>query len=140
MPKSSASLVALLLSAILLAACSLTPGVSGREVQIEGGSYQAVNVQELLTMLGNKDFFMVNVHTPWQGDITQTDLQLPFDQIEQNLEQLPGDKEKKILVYCFSDGMAKIAVKSLIGLGYTNIWMLEGGTVAWEVAGQTLEK
>ena len=36
--------------------------------------------------------------------------------------------------------MAKIAVKSLIGLGYTNIWMLEGGTVAWEVAGQTLEK
>lgn len=123
----------------ILAACG-TPKISGREVQVEGGIYRAVNVQELSTMLENKDFLMVNVHTPWQGDIQQTDLQLPFDQIEQRVDQLPVGKDDKILLYCYSDGMAKTAAKSLIGLGYSNVWMLEGGTVAWEEAGYTLEK
>jgi len=35
-----------------------------------------VSVQELQTMLDDKDFTMINVHIPWQGDIAQTDLRL----------------------------------------------------------------
>ncbi len=126
--------------ALTLTACSAATTVSGREVTVEGGAYRAVNVQELLTMLENKDFVMVNVHTPWQGNIPQTNLQIPFDQIEQNMQQLPTGKDEKVMLYCYSDGMAKTAAKTLIGLGYTNVWMLEGGTVAWEEAGLTLQK
>ncbi|MCO6453515.1 MAG: rhodanese-like domain-containing protein [Caldilineales bacterium] len=133
------TLVVFIVIAIILAACA-APTISGREVQVEGGIYRAVNVQELSTMLEDKDFLMVNVHTPWQGDIQQTDQQLPFDQIEQSVDQLPARKDDQILLYCYSDGMAKTAAKSLIGLGYSNVWMLEGGTVAWEEAGFTLEK
>jgi rhodanese-related sulfurtransferase len=36
--------------------------------------------------------------------------------------------------------MAKIAVASLLNLGYTNLWMLDGGTTAWEEAGMSLIK
>lgn len=112
----------------------------GQEVRIEGGSYRVISVRELQTMLESKDFTMVNVHTPWQGDISDTDLRLAYDQIEQNLGQLPQEKESKIVVYCLTSGMAKKAVSTLLGQGYTNLWMLEGGTTAWEEAGLTLEK
>jgi len=43
-------------------------------------------------------------------------------------------------VYCLTSGMAKKAVATLLGEGYTNIWMLEGGTTAWEEAGLTIGK
>jgi rhodanese-related sulfurtransferase len=91
-------------------------------------------------MLENKDFTMVNVHTPWEGNIPQTDLRLAYDQIEQSLDQLPAEKDAKTVVYCLTSGMAKKAVASLLSQGYTNIWMLDGGTTAWEESGLIINK
>ncbi len=125
---------------LLLGACQDISSNVGREVSIEGGSYRVVSVQELQTMLETKDFTMINVHTPWQGDIPQTDSRLAYDQISQSQDQLPAEKDAKILVYCLTSGMAKKAVQSLVSLGYKNVWMLEGGTTAWQEAGLTLEK
>jgi len=90
-------------------------------------------------MLENKDFIMINVHIPWQGDIAQTDLRLAYDQIEQNLDQLPQDKDAKILVYCLTSGMAKEAIAALLDQGYTNLWILDDGTTARDEAGLVLE-
>lgn len=112
----------------------------GIQAEMNGAPYRVISVAELQTMLENKDFTMVNVHTPWQGDIPQTNLRLAYDQIEQNLNQLPAEKDAKMVVYCLTSGMAKKAVVTLLSQGYTNIWMLEGGTTAWEDAGLTLEK
>lgn len=112
----------------------------GIQADMNGAPYRVVSVTELQTMLENKDFTMVNVHTPWEGDIPQTDLRLAYDQIEQNLNQLPAEKDAKIVVYCLTSGMAKKAVATLLSQGYTNIWMLEGGTTAWLEAGLTIDK
>ena len=125
---------------LLVAACQSAVSNVGQEVSIDGGSYRVVSVQELQTMLEDKDFTMINVHIPWQGDIPQSDLRLAFDQIEQNLDQLPQDKDTKILVYCLTSGMAKKAVTTLVNQGYTNLWMLDGGTTAWNEAGLSLNK
>lgn len=126
--------------AILVSACQTAPPVAAREVVTDAGMYHAVSAQELQVMLENKDFTMVNVHIPWQGDIEQTDLRLAYDQIPNEQDQLPPDKNQKILIYCLTSGMAKISVESLLDLGYTNLWMLEGGTTAWEEAGLPLVK
>lgn len=126
------------ISLSLLVACQTEEKI-GIPADMNGAPYQVVSVAELQTMLENKDFTMVNVHTPWEGDIPQTDLRLAYDQIEQNLNQLPAEKDAKIAVYCQTSGMAKKAVATLLNRGYTNIWMLEGGTTAWEEAGLTLE-
>jgi rhodanese-related sulfurtransferase len=131
----------LMIAAILVFALGACQGDSpnvGTEISIEGGSYRVVSVQELQTMLEDKDFTMINVHIPWQGDIPQTDLRLAYDQILQSQDQLPADREAKILVYCLTSGMARIAAESLVSLGYTDVWMLEGGTTAWEEAGLSL--
>ena len=128
--------------AILLMACQ--PAKQEPEIGINadmgGYPYRIVYVPELQTMLENKDFVMVNVYTPWEKDIPQTDLRIGYDVLEQNLSQLPADKDAKILVYCLSGGMSKKAVATLVTNGYTNIWMLEGGLTSWEAAGLPVEK
>ena len=131
-------LILILLSIFILAGCQSKP-VTGEPVTVTGGSYKNVTPAELNLMLKEKDFAFVNVHIPFTGNIAGTDLSIPYDQIGQNLSQLPSDKNAKILLYCRSGHMSAIAAERLILLGYTNIWNLKGGTVDWEQAGFGLE-
>jgi rhodanese-related sulfurtransferase len=136
-------LLGFVLSIILLTGCSQYDAKErlevGRSVSVRGGSYTDITVAELQTMLEDKDFTFINVHIPFEGDIPRTDLSIPYNAIEQNLSQFPIEKDAKIVLYCRSDRMSRIAAATLIGLGYTNIWNLEGGTIAWERAGYQLE-
>lgn len=125
---------------LLLTACQSPYADMGREANMNGSDYRIVSVQELQSMLEKKDFTVINVHVPWEGDISQTDLRLAYDEIEQNLDQLPEEKGAMILVYCLTSGMAKKAIATLLDQGYTNLWMLEGGTTAWTDTGLTLIK
>ena len=140
------SSILLLVIAIMLTACKSsattqpTVEVAGKKVSVDGGSYTDVSVAELQTMLANKDFTFVNVHIPYEGNIAKTDVSIPYDQIDQNLDKLPSDKNAKIVLYCRSGRMSAISAKTLIGQGYTNVWNLSGGMVAWEQAGLPVER
>lgn len=129
----------LLLTATLLVSCQSKP-VTGETVTATGGSYQNVTPAELHAMLKSKDFVFINVHIPFAGSISDTDLSIPYDEIEQNLAQLPSDKNTKIVLYCRSGHISQIAAEKLVSLGYTNIWDLKGGMVDWEQAGFDLER
>jgi rhodanese-related sulfurtransferase len=138
--------IRMLVMLLLLSACTgvATPQpaveVVGKQVAVDGGgSYTDVSVAELQTMLANKDFTFINVHIPFEGNIANTDLSIPYDQVAQNLDKIP-DKNAKIVLYCRSDRMSNIAAKELVSLGYTNLWNLDGGMVAWEAAGLPIER
>lgn len=125
---------------LALAACQdKSANNVGEKVNIDGGVYTNVSAEELNTMLKNKDFVFINVHIPFAGNITGTDLSIPYDQIEQNLSQLPSDKNAKIILYCRSGRMSAIAAETLVKSGYTNVWNLKGGMEGWEQAGYPLE-
>lgn len=129
----------LLVVFLLLAACTSAEisqpagEVIGKQVLVDGGSYTDIRVIELQTMLANKDFALINVHIPFEGNIPGTDLSIPYDQIAQNLNMLP-DKDAKIVLYCLSDRMSNIAAETLVSAGYTNVWNLDGGMLDWEAA------
>ena len=133
-------IILILLAAVVLAACQAKP-VVGETITIAGGSYKNVSAQELNKMLKEKDFLFINVHTPFAGIITDTDLSIPYNEISvpENLFQLPVDKNAKIVLYCRSGRMSELAAKELASLGYTNIWNLVGGMVEWEQAGYEIE-
>lgn len=123
------------------AATPAASGQPGQAVPVDGGgSYQDISVAQLQAMLKQKDFLFVNVHTPFAGNIPNTDLSIPFDQITQHLDQLPTDKNAKIVLYCRSDRMSNIAARDLVKQGYTNVWNLVGGFDAWASAGLPLQK
>jgi rhodanese-related sulfurtransferase len=131
--------VPFILLVLLLAACKST-AVKGEDVSVAGGSYKNVDPTQLNTLLKNKDFVLVNVHIPFAGNIAGTDLSIPYDQMEQNLSQLPSEKTAKIVLYCRSGHMSQIAAEKLVSLGYSNVWNLKGGMIEWQQAGFDLEK
>ena len=132
-------------AALLLAACGRGntlrgDGQLGQPVVAAGGTYRNISVAELQTMLTSKDFPFVNVHIPFEGNIAPTDLSIPYNQIEQQLDRLPADTTAKIVLYCRTGRMSEIAAEALVRRGYTNVFNLDGGMVAWEQAGLPLDR
>lgn len=110
-----------------------------QQVPVEGGgTYTDVSAVGLASMMDNKDFPLINVHIPYAGEIEGTDLFIPFDQIEQNLDKLPSDKNARIVLYCRSGSMSATSARALVKLGYTDVWNLDGGMIAWGQAGYPL--
>lgn len=109
-----------------------------RTVSVDGGSYTAVSVDGLALMLEDKDFPLINVHIPYEGELEGTDAFIPFDEIGQHLDELPADKDAQIVLYCRSGNMSAQAARELVRLGYSDVWDVEGGMVAWADSGRTL--
>lgn len=100
--------------------------------------YVDISVEQLKPALANKDFTMINVHIPYEGELPQTDAFIPYNEIEANLSQLPADKDARIVLYCRSGRMSTEAAPILVNLGYTNVVELDGGMQAWQAAGNEL--
>ena len=111
---------------------------AGTRVEVPGGAYANVTAPALKKMLGRKDFFFVNVHIPYEGEIARTDAFIAYDKVEQQLHLLPAKKDAKVVLYCMSDRMSTIAAETLVRLGYTNVWNLVGGMVDWRQRGYSL--
>jgi rhodanese-related sulfurtransferase len=99
--------------------------------------YVDITVDQMATLLEDKNFTLVNVHIPYEGELPQTDLFLPFDTITENLDQLP-DKNAPIVLYCRSGNMSTTAAEALVAQGYTNVYEVDGGFNAWAAAGYEL--
>jgi rhodanese-related sulfurtransferase len=118
--------------ALLATACSLL----GAPSQDDKG-YTDITAEQLATMLEDKDFALVNVHVPYEGEIPQTDLFIPFDEIADYTDELPG-KDDAIVLYCRSGSMSTTAAETLVSFGYANLMEVDGGMRAWEAAGYEL--
>ncbi len=130
----------ILVNGFILTACAGSVFSGGNSSITYQNSYSNITPEELNGMVVNKDFLLINVHVPFSGDIPDTDLSIPYDQIDQQLDKLPADKAAKIVVYCRSGSMSAVAAENLISLGYTNVLNLENGFYGWENAGFPLEE
>ena len=100
--------------------------------------YENILIDRFSVMLAQKDFILINVHTPYEGEIPETDLIIPYNMIESQLNELPADKNTKIVVYCMSGPMGYAAAQRLAELGYTRVTHFNGGMQSWVEAGRRL--
>jgi rhodanese-related sulfurtransferase len=112
--------------------------IAGETVQVEGGSFTRINPEQMAEMLKAKEFFFVNTHIPYEGEIEQTDAFIPYNETSQRLTEYPAEKDAQIVLYCRSGRMSTITAEELVKAGYTNVWELDGGMVAWDNAGYEL--
>jgi rhodanese-related sulfurtransferase len=96
--------------------------------------YADISVDQLADLMEHKDVTLVNVHIPYEGEIPQTDLFIPFDEIQAHLDELPA-KDAPIVLYCRSGSMSTTAAEVLADEGYTNVMELDGGFNTWKAAG-----
>jgi rhodanese-related sulfurtransferase len=101
-------------------------------------TYQNISVDQFVKMMDQKDFILINVHIPYQGEIAKTDFMIPFNKIDLHKEQLPSEKDAKIVVYCLVGHMGNIAAEKLHRMGYSDVVNLQGGMKAWERSGNKL--
>ena len=101
-------------------------------------SYENISVEQLEKLMNQKDFTLINVHIPYQGEIEKTDLLIPFNAINRHKNLLPKNKDVKIVVYCMGDSMGSIAAEQLIKMGYARVFNLSGGMMAWQYRGHRI--
>ena len=135
------AIVALAVTALFLLGNSGSgpaPTTGDTIVQGQGGHWTNVTPDRLAKMLQTKDFTLVNVKTPYIGEITGTDTYIPYDQLTARAAELPKDKTARILVYCRSGAESALGAQTLLNLGYTDVWNLDGGMNAWQSSGRAL--
>ena len=112
------------------------PGATASQAGV--GRWTNITPDGLASMLVHKDFTLLNVKTPYIGEIAGTDLYIPYTDVAARAAELPADKATKVVVYCRSGHESAIAAQTLVGLGYTNIDSLDGGMAAWTASGRRL--
>ena len=127
-----------LVAALALSGCAVEP-VSVAKLPVNADGYRDVSPAELAVLLKRGDVTLVNVHVPYDGELPDTDLLIPYTDVGARVAELPADKDAPIVLYCRSGSMSTTAAKQLAGLGYTRIYELDGGMVAWREAGFALK-
>ena len=98
-----------------------------------------VESDEFEKIITNPDVFVLNTHTPYEGEIESTDfIAEDWQNIEKYKENLPEDKSTPIAVYCRSGRMSESAAQQLESLGYKKIYDLKGGMNAWKESGKKI--
>jgi rhodanese-related sulfurtransferase len=81
----------------------------------------------------HENFILLDVRTPeeYEKGHIQTSILLPHDTVSEKVTALIPDKTQKIYVYCLSGSRSSQAAKTMIDLGYSNVYTISHGLLAW---------
>ena len=107
-------LVSLIVCVLLLTAC--------------GNSYKTIDSNVAMDLI-KEEAVVIDVRTHDEYDTGHIDgsVNIPVDTIS----TVTYDKDTVIIVYCASGMRSANAAKTLIDLGYTNVYNLDGGLINW---------
>lgn len=101
-----------------------------------------LEVSEFKTIVGNKNVQIVDVRTPYEYNSGHIQGAVNIDyygsHFQDELQKL--DKDIPIYFYCHSGVRSAKAAKMMKEIGFTKIYDLKGGIVAWKREGEKVVK
>ncbi|MBK6880443.1 MAG: rhodanese-like domain-containing protein [Elusimicrobia bacterium] len=103
--------------------------------------FQDVGPAEAAALLKDPAVFLLDVRTPPENATARIagDTLAPVQTLEQQLNLLPKDKTRPVLIYCRSGNRSAAAARILAKHGRTNLHNLAGGMIGWQKAGLPIE-
>ena len=131
-----------ILSLFLIAACGSTTATSEPPTPTTmdtEAEYRTLDIEDLANILENNPdaYTIINVHIPYAGEIEGTDENIAFNDLDALTAAIP-DRDTPVILYCRSGNMSEQASRALVELGYTQVWDVPGGMIAWEDSGRAL--
>jgi rhodanese-related sulfurtransferase len=103
---------------------------------------EKISTEELAAMLANDDVVLVDINLTEDARKFHIDhakrVHIPLDELNVSVPQLPRDK--KIVIICLKGKRSPTAVKYLIGQGYEDVVMVEGGMQKWVMDGRPVKR
>ena len=107
-----------------------------------GAGGPSVNTLEATQMINRQDALVLDVRE--QAEFAQSHILnargLPLSQIEARFGDIEKFKDKPVIVYCASGNRSSAAAAALRKHGFSNVFNLSGGFVAWQQAGLPVQK
>jgi len=104
--------------------------------------FQNLNPDEFEKGMAQTDAVVIDVRTPMEyneGHIKNAKLiDISDRDFENQIEKL--DKNKAYYVYCRSGGRSSSASQIMIEKGFSKVYNLRGGVIAWANSGKNLQK
>ncbi|WP_442589734.1 rhodanese-like domain-containing protein [Pedobacter sp. AW31-3R] len=93
---------------------------------------KVISVQELKQKIDNKeDFQLVDVRETFEYEMSNLDgLNIPLGGLLIEVDKI--EKDKPVIMQCRSGKRSAAAVMQLEAQGFTNLYNLEGGILAWQ--------
>lgn len=101
-----------------------------------GPTVPQITVEEVKKYLDEKkDVLLLDVRTT--GEFSRSHIEgsinVPLDEVVHRIATVSAQKDKRMYVYCLSGSRSVHAVDALIKLGYTNVYNMTSGLLAWRV-------
>jgi len=107
-----------------------------------GAGGPSVNTLEATQLINRQDALVLDVRE--QAEFAQAHILnsrgLPLSQIEARFSDIEKFKDKPVIVYCASGNHSGAAAAALRKHGFSNVFHLSGGFVAWQQAGLPVQK
>jgi rhodanese-related sulfurtransferase len=137
--KKPIKLTLLFVLGLLLAACGSNAPAAPASIDINDLPL-TLDVQEVAELKEMDGVLVVDVREQWEYDekhIPGVTL-IPMSEIENRLTEIPSDRE--VIFTCRSGNRSGQVTDFLRQQGFDNVHNMEGGIVAWESAGFSVEQ
>jgi rhodanese-related sulfurtransferase len=127
----------LLVLVVVLAACGSDDGGDSAREAVAPTTFETIDVQTAHNQIGENDqAVFVDVRNPDEtaGGYPAGAILIPLPEFAQRAPQELTDKNAAIYVICNSGNRSAVASQTLIDLGYTHVYNVDGGIQAWRAA------
>jgi len=107
----------------------------------EGESIESISPKDASVMSLEKKAVIVDVRedSEWNEQHIPLAIHIPLAQLNERLSELKQYKDSPVITQCQAGGRSAKAVDVLKLAGFSKVYNMEGGIIAWEKAGLTTQ-